>query len=223
MYVSFIASRIWQIRIPESTIVIFRCQRVSESESCCVASYSSYPFNGFVTTCRRPSPGVCDQPGKNPLKYSARPRSRRAQTLRYIYSPTELSWDRDDIKVAIEVAVGEKVQVTTDSWKVNDILNRDKTVRLIWCFTIPNALGVLTWQLSWDRVQFPQMFLPLWFCHTRRFSGREIIDGFTVESLPSYLLFFKNSWSRYTLGFWAGISRFKGVMSGLNVDALSHF
>jgi len=38
----------------ESMAAIFRRQRVSESESCSVVLCSSYPFNGLVTTWRRP-------------------------------------------------------------------------------------------------------------------------------------------------------------------------
>ena len=43
-------------------------------------------------------------------------------------------------------------------------------------------------------------------CHTRRFFGREIIDSFMAELLQTYLLFFKNDWNMYRLGFWAAIN-----------------
>ena len=80
----------YRLHISPMTMLI---DRGSEGGGSCIASYSSYPFNGLVTTS---FPSVCDQPGKNPLKYPAWPGTktgpRRKQTARYIHSPTELSW-----------------------------------------------------------------------------------------------------------------------------------
>ena len=39
-------------------------------------------------------------------------------------------------------------------------------------------------------------------------AARETIRGFAAKPLRSYLLFLKNSWNAYKLGFWAGINHF---------------
>jgi len=59
---------------------------------CILPIMDSYELSAPITF-----PSVCDQPGKNLWKYSAvaagiEPGPRGGQTVRYIHSPTELSW-----------------------------------------------------------------------------------------------------------------------------------
>ena len=67
---------------------ISRCQRIYESESSFVFLITFRLVCDNLATCIS-SPSVCDQSGKNPLKYSATAesctRATRGQIVRYIF------------------------------------------------------------------------------------------------------------------------------------------